>query len=453
MQVSLETTSGLERRLTITVPAETVDQKANDRLKEMGKQVKLDGFRPGKVPFKVVKKRYGQSARQEVLGEVMQSSYMEAVIKEELHPAGAPKIEPQNVEEGSDLVFVAVFEVYPEIEVADFAKVSVEKPVAEVTEADIDKMLETLREQSQTFEDAEEGVVAADGNQVIIDFKGSIDGEAFEGGAAEDQTLLLGSGRMIPGFETGIIGMKAGEQKDISVTFPDDYQSDELKGKDAVFAITVKTVQNAVQPELDAEFFERYGVKDGDLESFRAEVSKNMHRELTQAVKNKVKNQVMDGLLDIHGVELPGVLLDQEIDRLKEQAVQRFASQGMQGLDASVLPGEMFKEEAEKRVSLGLIVGEIVKTKELKADEDRVRAMIEEIASAYQEPQQVIDWYYGNEQQLSQVQYVVLEEQVVDTILEAAQVTEKACGYEEAIKPAPAKNEEGAEEEATEAEA
>ncbi|MCL6268728.1 trigger factor [Sansalvadorimonas sp. 2012CJ34-2] len=448
MQVSLETTSGLERRLTIIVPAETVDVQVDKRLKDMGKRVKLDGFRPGKVPFKVVKRRYGQGARQEVLGEVIQSSYTQAVIKEELHPAGAPRIEPKVMDEGADLEFVAIVEVYPEIELGDFSNIFVEKPVAEVAEDDVSKMLETLREQSKTFEEVEEGTVAELGDQVVIDFKGSVDGEEFEGGAAENQDLELGSGRMIPGFEDGIVGMKSGEQKDITVTFPEDYQAENLKGKEAVFAINLKAVKKGALPELDEAFFERYGVKEGGEEAFRAEITKNMGRELRQAVKTKVKNQVMDGLLSIHEVELPAALVDQEIDRLREQAVQQFGGQGMQ---ADQLPAEIFRAEAEKRVRLGLIVGEVVKAKELKADDNRVREMIEEIASAYQEPQQVVDWYYGNEQQLSQVQYVVLEEQVVDTILEAAQVSEKTCGYEEAIKPAPAKKEEGAEEGKTEA--
>ncbi len=448
MQVSLETTSGLERRLTITVPAEAVDSKVDKRLKEMGRSAKMDGFRPGKVPFKVIKRRYGLGARQEVLGEVIQSSYTEAVIKEELHPAGAPRIEPKATEEGADLEFVAVLEVYPEIELGDFSNISVEKPVAEVAEDDVTKMLETLRDQSKTFKETEEGTVAEKGDMVVIDFKGSVDGEEFEGGAAEDQELVLGSGRMIPGFEDGIVGMKAGEQKDINVTFPEDYQSENLKGKDAVFAINLKVVKKAVLPELDDTFFERYGVKEGGEEAFRVEVTKNMGRELRQAVKTKIKNQVMDGLLSVHEVELPAALVDQEIDRLREQAVQQFGGQGMK---ADQLPADLFRAEAEKRVRLGLIVGEIVKAKELKADEDRVRTMIEEIASAYQEPQQVIDWYYGNEQQLSQVQYVVLEEQVVDTILEEAQVSEKSCSYEDAIKPSPVKKEEGVEEEQAEA--
>ncbi len=449
MQVSLETTSGLERRLAIIVPAEIVDAQVDKRLREMSKRVKLDGFRPGKVPFNEVKKRYGLSARQDVLGEVMQSSYVDAVIKEELQPAGAPRIEPKNIEEGKDLEFVAIIEVYPTVEIADFNKITVETPVADVSEGDIDNMLNTLREQGKSFETAEEAVAEL-GNLVVIDFKGSVDGVEFEGGVAEDQSLELGSGRMIPGFEDGIVGMKAGEQKDITVTFPADYQSEDLKGKDAVFAITLHEVKVSVLPELNDEFFSRYGVSEGGLESFREEVGKNMTRELKHAIKNKVKNQVMDGLLAIHNVELPSALTEQEIGRLKEQAVQRFASQGMQGLDASILPNEMFQAEAEKRVRLGLIVGEIVKTKDLKPEEGRVRAMIEEIASAYQEPQQVIDWYYASEQQLGQVQYVVLEEQVVDTIVEAAQVFEKACSYEEAIKPAPAKTEKGAEEETAE---
>ncbi len=451
MQVSLETISGLERRLTITVPAETVETQVAKHLKTMGKRVKLDGFRPGKVPAAVIKKRFGQSARQEVLGEVMQSSYMQAVVKEGLQPAGNPRIEPVSIEEGKDLVFAAIFEVYPEVVLGDFSAISVEKPVAEVTEDDVTKMLETLREQSKTFEAAAADAAAEMGDQVIIDFKGTIAGEAFEGGAAENQTLELGSGRMIPGFEDGIVGMKAGEQKDVTVTFPAEYHAEDLKGKDAVFAITVNTMNKPALPELNDEFFARFGVSEGGIEGFRTEISKNMARELKHAVRNRVKNQVMDGLISVHNIELPKALVEQEIGRLKEQAIQRFASQGMPGLDASALPNEMFQAEAEKRVRLGLIVGEIVKAKELQPEDARVRAMIEEIASAYQEPQQVIDWYYSNEQQMGQVRYVVLEEQVVDTILEAAQVTEKACSYEDAIKPAQVTTEEGAEEEAADA--
>ena len=451
MQVSLETTSGLERRLTITVPSETVELQVAKHLQTMGKRVKMDGFRPGKVPAAVIKKRFGQSARQDVLGDVMQSSYMQAVVQEGLQPAGAPKIEPVSVEEGKDLVFAAIVEVYPEVAVGDFSAISVEKPVAEVSEDDVSKMLETLREQSKNFVAAEEDAVAEKGDQVVIDFKGTIDGEAFEGGTAEGQTLELGSGRMIPGFEDGIIGMRAGEQKDVTVTFPAEYHAEELKGKDAVFAITLKEVRKAVLPELNDEFFARFGVNEGGMEGFRSEITKNMSRELKHAIRNKVKNQVMDGLIAVHSFDMPAALVEQEIGRLKEQAVQRFASQGMQGLDASILPNEMFQAEAEKRVRLGLIVGEIVKSKDLQPEEERVRAMIEEIASAYQEPQEVIDWYYANEQQLGQVRYVVLEEQVVDTILEAAQVTEKACSYEEAIKPVPANTEAGAEEEEADA--
>ena len=433
MQVSLETTSGLERRLTIVVPAADVDAKVEERLKEMSRRVRLDGFRPGKVPFKVVKKRYGKGAYQEVLGEVMQTSYMEAISSEELQPAGSPSVEPKVMEEGKDFEFIATFEVYPEIALEDFAQIKVEKPVSTVQDADVDTMLSTLREQSRTWEVVERA--AESGDQVEIDYVGTLDGEAFEGGSAENQKLVLGSGQMISGFEDGLVGASAGEEKVLELTFPEDYHSEELKGKQTAFTVKVKSVSQPVLPEMNDEFFAKYGVKEGGEEAFREEIRKNMERELRQAVKTKIKNQVMDGLLSVHNLDVPQALAGQEIDRLRHQAVAQFGGANS-GIDPKNLPAELFKDEADKRVKLGLLVGEIVKVKEIKVDDNRVRSMIEDIASAYQQPQQVIDWYYSNEQQLSQVQYVVLEEQVVDTILDAAQVSEAECSYEEAIKPA-----------------
>ncbi|MGI9274302.1 MAG: trigger factor [Endozoicomonas sp.] len=437
MQVSLETTSGLERRLTITIPAEQIDGEITKRLQDMARRVRLDGFRPGKVPMKVMKRRYGLGARQEVLGEQMQQAFVQAITEEKLNPAGAPSVEPRSDEDGKDFEFVATFEVYPEIIVKEFDAIEVERPVAEVNDADIDEMIETLRGQSKTFEEVERA--AELGDQVVFDYVGSYTGERageeFEGGKAENSTLELGSGRMIPGFEDGLVGLSAGEEKVLELTFPEDYQSEELKGQTVEFACKVRKVQAAALSEMDDAFFERFGVKEGGLEGFRAEVRKNMERELRQAVKGKVKNQVMDGLLGIHEVDVPSALVAQEIDRMREQAVQQFGgAQG--GFDASKLPAELFEADAKKRVALGLLVGEVVKQREVKVDDDRVRAMVEEMASAYQEPQQVVDWYYSNDEQLSQVKYVVLEEQVVDTILESANVSEKQCSYQEAIKPA-----------------
>lgn len=437
MQISLETTSGLERRLTIAIPAEKIDGEVAKRLNDMSRRVRLDGFRPGKVPMKVMKRRYGPGARQEVLGEQMQQAFVDAVTQEKVNPAGAPSVEPKTDEEGKDFEFVATFEVYPVIALSDFAGINVERPVADVQDGDIDEMIETLRNQSKTFEDVERA--AENGDQVLFDYVGTFtgerSGEEFKGGKAENSTLELGSGRMIPGFEDGLVGVSADEEKTLELTFPEDYQSEELKGQAVEFACKVHKVQGAPQSEMDDAFFELFGVTEGGVDAFRAEVRRNMERELRQAVKGKVKNQVMDGLLSSHEIDVPSPLVAQEIDRMREQAIQQFGgAQG--GFDTSQLPTKMFEAGAKKRVALGLIVGEVVKQREVKVDDDRVRAMIEDMASAYQEPQQVIDWYYSNEQQLSQVKYVVLEEQVVDTVLSNANVSEAQVSYQEAIKPA-----------------
>jgi len=444
MQVSVETTSGLERRMTVGIPADRIENEVNKRLQQTAKRARVDGFRPGKVPMSVIRKRFGASAHQEVIGEVIQSSFYEAIMQEKLNPAGAPSVEPKSMEAGKDFEYVATFEVYPEVTLAGFEAISVERPESEVTEADVDTMLETLRKQNTRFEAVERA--AENGDQVTIDFVGKIDGEAFQGGTANGSNLVLGSGRMIPGFEEGLVGAKAGDSLTLKVTFPEDYQNLDLAGKAAEFETTVQAVAAPALPELNDEFFAQFGVNEGGLEGFRAEVRKNMERELRQAIKTKVKGQVMDGLLKTNTVEVPKALISNEIDRLREQAVQQFGGANIQ---ASQLPAELFEEQAKRRVSLGLVVAEVVKQNDIKPDNDRVRAMVEELASAYQEPEQVINWYYQNEQQLGEIQSVVLEEQVVDTVLQKAQVTDKKVAYEEAVKPAqPAQVEAGEAEEA-----
>ncbi|HCP04206.1 trigger factor [Halopseudomonas aestusnigri] len=444
MQVSVETTSGLERRMTVGIPADRIENEVNKRLQQTAKRARVDGFRPGKVPMSVIRKRFGASAHQEVIGEVIQSSFYEAIMQEKLNPAGAPSVEPKSMEAGKDFEYVATFEVYPEVTLAGFEAISVERPESEVTEADVDTMLETLRKQNTRFEAVERA--AENGDQVTIDFVGKIDGEAFQGGTANGTNLVLGSGRMIPGFEEGLVGAKAGDSLTLKVTFPEDYQNLDLAGKAAEFETTVQAVAAPALPELNDEFFAQFGVNEGGLEGFRAEVRKNMERELRQAIKTKVKGQVMDGLLKTNTVEVPKALISNEIDRLREQAVQQFGGANIQ---ASQLPAELFEEQAKRRVSLGLIVAEVVKQNDIKPDNDRVRAMVEELASAYQEPEQVVNWYYQNEQQLGEIQSVVLEEQVVDTVLQKAQVTDKKVAYEEAVKPAqPAQVEAGEAEEA-----
>ncbi|MGB0782172.1 MAG: trigger factor [Marinomonas sp.] len=430
MQVSVETTSPIERVLTISVPAARVDEKVNSEVAKTAKTIRIDGFRKGKVPVSVVKKRYGQGIRIDAVEQIMRDAYVEAIQKEAIQPAGMPSIEPKNFTEGADLEFVVKVEVYPEVTLADNSAIKVERVVSEVTDADVDTMLETLRKQNAEWTAVERA--SADGDQVTIDFVGYLGDEAFEGGAAEGHKLVLGSNTMIPGFESGIVGASAGEERTITVTFPEDYQAENLKGKDATFKITVSDVAEQILPELNDAFVEKFGLENATIEGLRAEVRKNMERELNQAVKAKLKNALFEGLSSINEVEVPSALVDQEVDALRKQAAQQF---GGQGFDASQLPAELFQDEAKKRAKLGLLISEVIKKDDLKVDDDRVRAFLEDMAQAYQEPQQVIDFYLKNKEQLAQVQSAVLEEQVVDKLLESAQVTEVTLGYEDAIKP------------------
>lgn len=432
MQVSVENTSALERRMTIAVPAERVENEVNKRLQQTAKRAKIAGFRPGKVPMNVIRQRFEADARQEAFGDLVQASFYEAIVEQKLNPAGAPAVEPKSFEKGKDLEFVAIFEVFPEFTVAGLESINVERLSAEVADADLDNMLEVLRKQNTRFEAVERA--AQNDDQVNIDFVGKVDGEVFAGGSAKGTLLVLGSGRMIPGFEEGLVGAKAGEERVVNVTFPEDYQNLDLAGKAAEFTITVNSVAAPVLPELNEEFFAQFGIKESTLEGFRTEVRKNMERELRQAIKTKVKNQVMDGLLAANPIEVPKALLENEVNRLRVQAVQQFGG----NIKPEQLPAELFTEQAKRRVVLGLIVAEVVKQFELKPDDAKVREMIEEMASAYQEPEQVIAWYYKNDQQMNEVRSVVLEEQVVDTVLQKATVTDKSVSYEEAVKPAEA---------------
>lgn len=435
MQVSIEATTALERRMTIGVPAERIEKEVDKRLQQTARRVKVPGFRPGKVPMTVVRQRYEDSARQEVLGDVIQSSFYEAVVQEKLNPAGAPSVEPKVFEKGKDLEYIATFEVFPEIDVAGFETIEVERLQSDVADADLDKMLDVLRKQNISYVDADRA--AQNDDQVVIDFVGKKDGEAFAGGSAKGTQLVLGSGRMIPGFEDGLVGAKAGEERVLNLSFPEEYHNKDLAGQAVEFTVTVTKVQAPQLPELNEEFFAQFGISEGGEAGFREEVRKNMQRELKQAIKTKVKNQVMDGLLAANSIEVPKAAIESEVNRLRQQAVQQFGG----GLQADQLPAELFEEQAKRRVSLGLIVAEVVKKFDLKPDEARVKAMIEELAGAYQEPEQVVSWYYKNEQQMNEVRSVVLEEQVVDTVLEKAKVTDKQVSYEEAVKAAGAEQE------------
>ncbi|GAA4872110.1 trigger factor [Ferrimonas pelagia] len=427
MQVSVETTQGLERRMTITVAATEFEPKVIEEMKKEAKRIRLDGFRPGKVPVSVFKKRYGQAIRAQVLGDVMQHSFFQAVVEQKLNPAGMPRFEPLKSDEGQDLEFAALFEVYPEVELSGLDSIEVEKPVCDVTEANVDTMLETLRKQHAAFEAVERE--AADSDRVKFDFNGSIDGEEFEGGKAENFELEIGSGRMIPGFEEGIKGHKAGEEFAVEVTFPEDYHAENLKGKAASFAIKLHAVEAQVLPELNDDFVVKFGIAEGGVEALRAEVRKNMERELKQALKNATKQQVIEGLVKANDIDMPSALVDQEVGQLRQQAMQRFG--GQQGNNMPELPAELFADEAKRRVQVGLLLGEVIKSKDLKVEDERVNALIAEMASAYEDPQEVQDYYAKNDEMMQNMRNVALEEQAVDAILAEAKVTEKEVNFEE----------------------
>jgi trigger factor len=433
MQVSIESSTGLERQLKIGVPADKIDQEVTDRLQKATKTVSIKGFRKGKVPLRVVKQHYGKGVRQEVIGEIVNSSFYEAIQKEELRPVGQPRIDDLKDAEGQDLEYLAIFEVYPEVKLADLGKVKVSRPVADVTPEDVEKMISVLRDQQASFTVAEKA--AEDGDQVNIDFVGTHKKEEFAGGSAEGQDLVLGSNSMIPGFEDGLIGVSAGDETVLKLKFPKDYHSEELKGKAVQFAVKVHSVSEKQMPEMDDDFFRLYGVEAGGEEKFREDIEANMERELRNAIRTKVKNRVMDQLFSLNKVDVPAALISNEITQLKQQMVQQFG--GGQQIDLSMLPDDMFKEKAERRAALGVIVSEVVKVEELTPDADQVRARVDEIASTYEQPQEVVDYYYSKPELLSSVEAVVLEDQVTELVLSKAKVKEEAQPYDEVVKPDP----------------
>ena len=431
MQVSVETIEGLERKMTIAVPSEQVDSAVNQRLQEATKTIQLKGFRKGRVPFKVVKSKFGKGVRAEVVNELMSSTYYDAINQESLKPAGQPRIEPTNIEEGKDLEFVATFEVYPDIALPDFGKLKIERLSAEVTDKDIDEMIETLREQRQTWEIAERE--ARNEDMVNIDFLGKKKGEEFEGGSAKGTNLVLGSEKMIPGFEDGIIGKSAGDEFTISLDFPADYHNKELAGQAVQFEICLNTVSAKVLPKVDEEFYKSFGVEDGGVEAFREEISNNMDREMKAASRNKIKNKVMDALIETVDVNVPEALVGNEIQQLKAQAMQQMG--GGQGAEPSMLPDDLFIEQAKRRVVLGLVLGEVIKDQNVQPDPAIVREKVEELASTYESPEEVINWYYGNKEQLASIESSVVEDQVFDIIIQEASVSDKQVSYQDVIKP------------------
>lgn len=428
MSISIETLEGLQRRVTITVAADKIEAAYKEQLKGYAKNARVDGFRKGKVPHSIIEQRFGVAARQDVLSDEMQRAFFDAVIAEKINLAGRPTFTPNNYQPGQEFSFSVTFEVFPEVELKGLENIEVEKPVVEISEADLDKMVDVLRKQQATWAESQEAAKAED--RVVIDFVGSVDGEEFEGGKATDFVLAMGQGRMIPGFEEGIIGHKAGEQFDIDMTFPAEYHAENLKGKAAKFAITLKKVENIVLPELTEEFVKKFG-NAKSVEDLRAEIKKNMQRELNNAVTARVKNQVINGLIEQNDIEVPAAAVAEEVEVLRQQAVQRFGGKPEM---AAQLPAELFEAEAKRRVQVGLLLSTVIGSNELKVDEARVEAMIADIASAYEQPAEVVEYYAKNRQLTENIRNVVLEEQAVDAVLAKAKVTEKAMSFDELMQ-------------------
>jgi trigger factor len=435
MQVSIESLEGLQRKMTVQVPADQITTAFDQKIKQLSKTVKLDGFRPGKVPVSVVKQKYGAQIRSEVMGDLIESSYRDALIQEKIRPASMPEIKPVEGADTEDMTYDAIFEVYPEIESVELDSIEVEKPVAEIKDEDLDNMIKKLLEQRKEWIEVERA--ADEGDQVTADFDGSIDGEAFEGGAGKDMAIEIGAGRMLKEFEEGLKGMSKGEEKTIDVTFPEDYHGKDVAGKTAQFKLNVTKVSEAKIPELNEELVKSFGVENGDIEAFKKDVSQNMHKELAQKVKTSVKNAVMTALLSKNDVAAPKALVDDEINNLKQQMAQNMG-QDPSKMDLNSFPNELFEEEGSRRVKLGLLVGELIRIEGIKLSQDRFNETLQEMAETYEEPQQVVDYYTKNQNARASLEGMVLEDQVVDHILEKATVTEKVFGFEEMMNgPAP----------------
>jgi trigger factor len=425
MQVSVQSTGSLERRIEVSVPKEQIEQAVDDRLKKVSRTARLKGFRPGKAPIKVIRQQFGTQVRQEVLSDLMQQSFAQAITEAKLMPAAGPRIEPISSAPGEDLKYRAVFEVYPEIALKGIDGLAVARPVAEVTEADIEAMVQNLREQRPTFALVERE--SREGDRVTMDFEGRIEGHAFEGSQGTDVAVILGAGRMLKDFETGITGTRAGEERPVSVRYPDEYHNKDLAGKTADFSVQVKKIEEKQLPPLDDAFCREYGVNEGGIEQLLSEVADNMRRELGDNVRARLKQQVFDRLLEANPLDVPKALVDQQVREMQLDMARRTGAK-----DASqVPPADTFVEPARRRVTLGLLVGELVKSAKLQVDRGRVEARLGELAATYPDPDAIMGAYRQNPDAMRQVENMVLEDQVVEYLLERAKVTDQPSTFKE----------------------
>lgn len=425
MQVSVEAGDGLERKLTVQVPAETVEMEVNNRLNSIKNTVKLDGFRPGKVPLKVVKQKYSGTVLQEVAGELMQSSFRDALTQENLNPAGDPVIHAEDLVLGQVMEYTATFEVYPEVALNTIADLAIEKVEASVADSDIDNMIDVLRKQKMDWTEVDRA--SADGDQISIDFVGTVDGEKFDGGSANDMPMVLGAGQMIPGFEEKLTGLKATDETTFKVPFPEDYAAKELAGKEAEFEVTVKKVEEPKLPEIDEEFAKAFGVESGDTEQLKSDIRANMERELERKLRSVLKGNVMDALVAANPIDVPAAVVTSEAETLKKQTEVQ--------TPGSTLTIDAFMDDAKRRVQLGMILAEVAKTSSLNIDADMIKERIEEMAKDYDDPDEFVRYYMGNQELLSGVQTLVMEDKVVDWIAEQASVSVKNSTFDEVMNP------------------
>jgi len=430
MQVSVETKDGLEREMIVEFPTSDINGEVNTRLQSLTKTAKINGFRPGKIPMSVIKKRYGGHVEAEVLNEKLQQSYFEAVNQEKLKPAGQPAIDMIENDDKNSVKYKAVFEVYPEISPASLEGQAFEKASVTIGEEDIDSTVENIRKQNQNFIEVERG--AQDEDQVIVDFTGTIDGEAFKGNDGKQVPVTLGQGQMIDGFEDGVKGAKAGDELTLDLKFPEDYHYKDVAGKDVQFAITVSAVKEATLPELNDEFFAKFGVNEGGNDAFRAEVKKNMQLELDKAISAKLKNQVMDSILEINDIIVPKALVEEEAKNMAEQMQSQYQ---MQGQGEAQLQTSLFEDQAKRRVSLGMLLAELVKVNEITASPESVKEKINELAATYENPQEVMDYYMSHKDKLAEIESFVLEEKIVDWACEQATIAEKEFSFTEFMNP------------------
>ena len=428
MEATTAQANDLERRVDLSIAISNVEKEMEQRLKRMGKNMKMSGFRPGKVPFSIVKQQHGDQARHEVLSEELDRVFGEAVTTQKMRVAGYPRIEPKVTESKTHLEFSAIFEVYPEITLGDTSTAEIERPVLEVSDAEIDKTLDILRKQRVSYIDTDRAAAVED--RVVIDFLGKKDGEPFQGGQATDYPFVLGQGMMLPDFEKAVEGAKVGESKTFDLAFPDDYHAKDLAGQTVQFEITVKQVQAPKLPEIDAEFAIGMGIADGDITKMRSEIEANLKREVKRRIEAKIKDQVMEALIKANPISLPSSLVEMEIQRLMQAARQDMEQRGMKNADFPIQP-EWFTEQAKRRVTLGLILAELVKTEKLQATPEQVRAMVEETAQSYEQPEEIIRWYYAQPQRLGEVEGVAIESNVVEWVLSKAKVTDKAAAFDE----------------------